>query len=76
MAVFGGALAIWQIIMFLCLQKLMFSMWILVHILQHYVFIAMWQINYPSLTQVVFKELRRIALGEFLEGLEIGRKLA
>ena len=51
-------------------------MWILVHILQHYVFIAMWQINYPSLTQVVFKELRRIALGEFLEGLEIGRKLA
>ena len=54
----------------------MFSMLNLIYILQFFVFIAVWQIDFPNLTKAVLKELRRIALGEFFDDLEIGKRLS
>ena len=75
-AVVGGTIMIWQIIMLFLLQKVIFSLWHLINILQFFVYIALWQINYPRLTSVILMELRKIALGEFLEELQIGKNLA
>ena len=41
-AVVGSSIIIWQIIMLFCLQKIIFSLWILINILQFYCYIALW----------------------------------
>ena len=57
-AVVGGTIVIWQIIMLFLLQKVIFSLWHLINMLQFFVYIALWQINYPRLTSVILMELR------------------
>lgn len=51
-------------------------MWILILTLQFLVYMAIWQVNYSPLTQLVLYELRKIALGEYLDDLEIGKWLS
>ena len=40
--------------------------------LQFYVFILMWQIRFPAILRFTFYELKKLALGEFLDDLKIG----
>ena len=47
-------------------------MWILILTLQFFVYIALWQIRYPSTLYFVLFELKRIALGEFMDDLDLG----
>ena len=54
----------------------MFLMLVLIQILQFYAFIALWRVAYPKHTKIVFKELRRITLGEFLDDLQFGKNLS
>ena len=48
-------------------------MWILILTLQFFVYIATWNIRYPSTLRFLFYELRKISLGEFLDDLDIGK---
>ena len=75
-AYIGGGLAIWQIAIFLVLNKVLKKMWLLINCFQFFVYIAIWQINYPPLFKLVLVELRRTALGEFMDDLEIGKHVA
>ena len=59
----GATLAIWQILIFVIANKLLTSVWILVNTTQYFVFIALWQAEYPPLIKIVNKEIRRVALG-------------
>ena len=38
---------------------------------QLFVYIAVWNIRYPSITRFLLYELRKISLGEFLDDLEL-----
>ena len=49
-------------------------MWALICALQFMVFIGKWAIQYTDVIQVVLNEFRRIALGEFVDDLNIGKK--
>ena len=55
---------------------MLFSLWILINILQFFVYIALWQITFPDLTRTILLGLRRVAMGEFMDDLEIGDRLA
>ena len=46
-------------------------MWILILTLQFFVYIATWNIRYPSTSRFLFHELRKISLGEFLDDIDI-----
>ena len=72
----GGALAIWQIMVLLVANKLLKKVWLLINCLQFFVYIAIWQINYPKIIKLLVTELRRLALGEFMDDLEIGANIA
>ena len=54
------------------LGKALEAMWTMVYAMQFLVFIGMWQIGYTNRLRFFFEELKRIALGEFLDylGLE------
>ena len=51
-------------------------MWILFNTAQFLVFIGMWQINYSRSIQVLFLEIKRIFLAEYIEDLEVGQKMS
>ena len=49
-------------------------MWVLLNNLQFFIFVGWWQINYSTNTQTIFKEFTRIALGQYFDDLEFGKK--
>ena len=57
-------------------NKVLKKVWLLINCLQFFVYIAIWQINYPNLIKLVVTELRRLTLGEFMDDLEIGKNIA
>ena len=58
------------------LKKALHVNWLLITDLQFFVYINDWNVLYPRDLQVLMKELRRIALGEFVDDLEFGRKIS
>jgi len=60
----------------LVFNKVLSSMWTLVLTLQFLLFIAIWNINYPETTLLVLFELRKVALGEFIDDVPLGDELA
>ena len=50
--------------------KALHSMWILINTLQFFVYISAWRIMYPSFTQMLLHQFKRIALGEFMDDLD------
>ena len=60
-----------ELIMCFVLGKALEAMWALIYVMQFLVYIGMWQINYPKRLQFFFMELKRIALGEFVDDLGI-----
>ena len=47
-------------------------MWILILTLQFFVYMAQWQVRYPNTLQFLLYELKKVALGEFMDDLDIG----
>ena len=45
-------------------------MWTLINVLQFFVYLGMWQIQYPRLSALILKEFRRIANGEIIDDLD------
>lgn len=66
------AVTIWEIIIIMAFKKVLFSMWILILTLQFFVYMATWQVRYPGTLHFLLYELKRIALGEFMDDLDIG----
>mmetsp|Transcript_28884 Transcript_28884/g.38508 ORF Transcript_28884/g.38508 Transcript_28884/m.38508 type:complete len:256 (+) Transcript_28884:67-834(+) len=56
-------------------KKVLFSMWVLILTLQFFVYMATWQIRYPGKLHFILYELKRIALGEFMDDLDVGDKV-
>ena len=69
-------MSVFEIIICLVTGKALNSMWILINALQFIVFISIWLINMPNFAKLVFDQLKRILLGEFIEDLEFGKKIA
>ena len=69
----GTAMSVFEIIICLVTGKALNSMWILINALQFIVFISIWLINMPNLAKLVFDQLKRILLGEFIEDLGFGK---
>ena len=44
----GAAVTIWELLTILVFKKVLFSMWVLILILQFFVYIGTWQIRYPN----------------------------
>ena len=44
----GAAVTIWELLIILVFKKVLFSMWVLILILQFFVYIGTWQIRYPN----------------------------
>ena len=44
--------------------------------LQLFVYINDWNVLYPTNLQAILMEFRRITLGEFIEDLQLGKKLS
>ena len=65
-------LTILEVILILLFKKVLFSMWVLILTLQFFVYIYLWQVRFPSILHFFFYELRRMALGEFIDDLDIG----
>ena len=57
------------------LGKALDAMWTVVYAMQFLVYIGMWQINYTNRLRFFLEELKRIALGEFLDDLGIEERL-
>ena len=55
--------------------KFLSFMWILINALQLVVLLGIWQILYPYFLKVVFNELKRVSWAEYLDDLEIGRRM-
>ena len=47
-------------------------MWILILTLQFFVYMSSWQVRYPGTLHFIFYELKRVALGEFVDDLDVG----
>ena len=71
----GLAVSLWEIACIFAFQKVLFSMWVLILTAQFLVFIAIWSINFPRSARFILYELRKIALGEFLDDLELGARI-
>ena len=65
-------MAIWEIVLIFLAKKFLISMWILILTLQFFVYIAMWQVRYPSMIHFLLYELKRVTLGEFIDDLPVG----
>lgn len=65
------AFSLWELLFITIFKKVLFSMWILILTLQFFVYIALWQVRYPSTLHFIMYELKRIALGEFLDDFDI-----
>lgn len=72
----GIATSIWEVVMLFFFKKILFSLWILILMLQFFVFMALWQVRYPPNTRFLLFELRRIVLGEFMDDLEVGATIS
>ena len=44
----GAAVTIWELLIIFVFKKALFSMWVLILILQFFVYIGTWQIRYPN----------------------------
>ena len=53
-------------------KKVLFSMWMLILTLQFFVYMYTWQVRYPNTLQFILYELKRVALGEFMDDLDVG----
>ena len=47
-------------------------MWPLINAVQFFTFMTYWKITYPKSLGFILFELKRISMGEFIDGLEIG----
>ena len=47
-------------------------MWVLLLILQFFVYMAVWQVRYPTRIYFIFYELRKVALGELMDDMNVG----
>ena len=65
-------MSILELVICLSISKSLNSMWPLINTIQFVVFIAMWKIKYPNNLRFIMHELKRISMGEFLDGLPIG----
>ena len=74
-AVVGVTLSFGEIIACFVSGKFLTFMWILINAVQILVFLGIWQILYPDFIKVVLSELRRVSWGEYLDDLEIGRRM-
>ena len=62
---------VFELTMCFILGKALEAMWTLIYAMQFLVYIGMWNINYPHHLKFFFAELKRIALGEFVDDLGI-----
>lgn len=69
-------MSIIEVLLIFFAKQFIFSMWVLILTLQFFVFIAVWQINYPRRIKLLITEFRRMALGEFMDDLDIGSEIA
>ena len=67
----GLAVSIWEIVLLFFFKKTLFAMWVLILTLQFFVYMSMWQIRYSVTISFIFYQLKKIALGEFLDDLDI-----
>ena len=67
----GIAVSIWQLVIIVLFKKVLFSMWVLILTLQFFVFMSMWQVRYPHTLTFLLSELKRIALGEFMDDFDV-----
>ena len=67
----GVGISIWQVCVLMLLGKALKSLWIMINCLQFLVFISMWQVTYPTRVRISLSELKRIALGEFLDDFDM-----
>ena len=65
------AVSFWQIVLFFSLGKALKSMWSLLYAVQFIIYMSLWQIKVTELLRLTFKELKRIAFGEFIDDLGI-----
>jgi hypothetical protein len=49
-------------------------MWILLGVIQFYVYIGVWRLELTKILQIILKEFKRVALGEFMDDLNISSK--
>ena len=68
----GIVASLWELALIIGLKQAIFAVWILILILQFFVYISMWQIRLPKTASLLLFELRRIVLGEFMEDIELG----
>ena len=74
-AAVGVTLSLGEIIACFASGKMLTFMWILINAVQILVFLGIWQILYPDFIKVVLSELRRVSWGEYLDDLEIGKRM-
>ena len=67
----GVAFSLWEIVLIILFKKVLFSMWILILTLQFFVYISLWQVRYPSTLHFIMYELKKIALGEFMDDIDL-----
>ena len=58
------------------LGKAITSVWILINILQFLAYMSMWQIMFSPTTRFTLVEMRKLALAEYIEKLQIGARLS
>ena len=74
-AAVGVTLSLGEIIACFASGKMLTFMWVLINAVQILVFLGIWQILYPDFIKVVLSELRRVSWGEYLDDLEIGKRM-
>ena len=62
---------VFELVMCFILGKALEAMWTLIYAMQFLVYIGMWNIKYPNHLKFFFAELKRIALGEFVDDIGI-----
>ena len=67
--------SVWEIILIFALKKFLFSIWVLILLLQFLVQMTTWQINYPPTTRILLFEVKRIVLGEFMDDLDLASRI-
>lgn len=70
-ATVGISISFWEIVMCFALSKALKSMWVLINTIQFFVYISIWKIQMPDMLRIVLKEIRRAALGEFFDDLDL-----
>ena len=68
--------SLWEIIFIFVFKKVLFSVWLLVLLLQILVYMATWQVKYPPTARILLFELKRIVLGEFMDDIEFASRIS